>query len=165
MSPEEVIEFFAPHQSSVDIVIDWLVSSGIERHRVGQSVNKQWIQFDATAEEAETLLITDYYIWEHDSGARDISAEGYHVPLHIQEHIDYVTPGIRLRQKRSERANAIRKRGFKDNLNPKPLITKLPGFPHPNSTTCSIYVTAECTRGMQPHKPVCLVENVKLTPL
>lgn len=41
MSPEEVIDFFAPDQSSVDSVIDWLVSSGIARHRISQSTNKQ----------------------------------------------------------------------------------------------------------------------------
>jgi tripeptidyl-peptidase-1 len=29
----------------------------------------------------------------------------------------------------------------------KPFITQLKGFPHPNSTTCATYVTADCTRG------------------
>jgi len=28
----------------------------------------------------------------------------------------------------------------------KPLITQLPGFPHPNSSVCDIYVTAPCTQ-------------------
>lgn len=37
------------------------------------------------------------------------------------------------------------KRSFKDDV--RPFITKLPVFPEPNSTTCSVYVTAECTRG------------------
>jgi len=41
MTPEEVIDFFAPDQSSVDAVIDWLVASGISRNRIGQSANKQ----------------------------------------------------------------------------------------------------------------------------
>lgn len=41
MTSEEVIEFFAPAQSSVDAVIDWLVSSGIGPSRISQSANKQ----------------------------------------------------------------------------------------------------------------------------
>lgn len=41
MTAEEVIDFFAPEESSVNIVIDWLVSSGISRNRIGQSFNKQ----------------------------------------------------------------------------------------------------------------------------
>lgn len=41
MSSAEVIDFFAPQQSSADAVIDWVVASGISRDRVAQSVNKQ----------------------------------------------------------------------------------------------------------------------------
>lgn len=41
MTSEEIIEFFAPGQSSVDSVIDWLVASGITKNRISQSANKQ----------------------------------------------------------------------------------------------------------------------------
>jgi tripeptidyl-peptidase-1 len=41
MTPEEVIDFFAPPQSTVDVVIDWIVKSGISRERIGHSTNKQ----------------------------------------------------------------------------------------------------------------------------
>lgn len=41
MSAKEVIDFFAPHQTSAEAVIDWLVSNGIAKDRIGQSVNKQ----------------------------------------------------------------------------------------------------------------------------
>lgn len=41
MTSEEVIDFFAPAQSSVDAVLDWLTSAGIERRRISQSANKQ----------------------------------------------------------------------------------------------------------------------------
>lgn len=41
MTVEEVTDFFAPAQSSVDAVIDWLVSAGIDRKRISQSANKQ----------------------------------------------------------------------------------------------------------------------------
>jgi tripeptidyl-peptidase I len=41
MSAQEVIDFFAPPQSSIDVVKEWLVSAGIESHRIGHSANKQ----------------------------------------------------------------------------------------------------------------------------
>lgn len=49
----------------------------------------QWIQFDATVAEAEDLLFTDYFYWEHSStGSENIAAEEYHIPAHVQTHID-----------------------------------------------------------------------------
>lgn len=49
----------------------------------------QWIQFDATVAEAEDLLFTDYFYWEHSStGSENIAAEEYHIPAHVQAHID-----------------------------------------------------------------------------
>ena len=41
MTPEEVIEFFAPPMSVVDDVTDWVESSGISKDRIGLSTNKQ----------------------------------------------------------------------------------------------------------------------------
>jgi tripeptidyl-peptidase-1 len=41
MTAEEIIDFFAPPQSSVEIVMTWLSDSGISADRIGQSVNKQ----------------------------------------------------------------------------------------------------------------------------
>lgn len=76
---------------------------------------------------------------EHDTNARNS------IPSHIRDHIDYITPGTRLRQRntRVEKNAKLAKRG--ENT-VKPLITQLPGFPHPNATNCDIYVTADCTR-------------------
>jgi len=94
------------------------------------------------------LLFADFFIWEHVSGTMDISTEEVHLPAHIQGHVDYVTPGSRLRTRRAK-PNALQKRAV-DALGPRrptPKITKLPGFPYPNSTSWDIYVAAECTRG------------------
>jgi len=41
MTAEEVIDFFAPHESSVDTVRNWLHSEGISKDRVSLSANKQ----------------------------------------------------------------------------------------------------------------------------
>jgi tripeptidyl-peptidase-1 len=40
-SPEEVAEIFAPAQSTVDAVYDWLIFAGIAAESISRSVNKQ----------------------------------------------------------------------------------------------------------------------------
>lgn len=70
MTPSEVHDLFAPSQESVDDVRDWLESSGIASGRISHSTNKQWIQFDAEADELEKLLKTEYYIYAHSETGR-----------------------------------------------------------------------------------------------
>lgn len=41
MTADEVIDFFAPHESTSDAVMEWLVDSGIGEDRLAISVNKQ----------------------------------------------------------------------------------------------------------------------------
>lgn len=92
---EEVIEIFAPAQGTVDAIGEWLESAGIQAY--SQSVNKQWMQFDVAVEDLESLLRTKYHEYEHDAtGVTNVACEEYHVPAHIQEHIDYITPGIKM---------------------------------------------------------------------
>jgi tripeptidyl-peptidase-1 len=57
---------FAPSEESVQAVREWLTMFGIHESRVVQSDNKGWIAFDATVEEAEELLLTEYYEHEHN---------------------------------------------------------------------------------------------------
>lgn len=70
MSVSDVHDLFAPSQESVDKVRGWLESSGIAADRISQSVNKQWMQFDADAEEVEKLLRAEYYIYSHSETGR-----------------------------------------------------------------------------------------------
>lgn len=56
---------FAPVKDSVDAVKQWLTSAGIEAKRISQSVNKQWMQLDLSASEAEQLLQTKYHFYDH----------------------------------------------------------------------------------------------------
>ena len=64
-SPEQVIELFKPSDETVEAVRSWLVDAGIAAHRITHSDNKGWLAFDATAEEAEGLLQTEYHTYEH----------------------------------------------------------------------------------------------------
>ncbi|KAJ0109613.1 hypothetical protein J7T55_014175 [Diaporthe amygdali] len=156
MTPREVIDFFAPPKESVEVVRDWLVASGINVTRISQSVNKQWIQFDATTAEVENLLVTDYYYWEHSpTGSENIAAEEYHIPAHVQTHIDYITPGIRLRAdpgrvrslKRRAEAEQFGKRAVKAmNTGIDVIGPDASSLPPLNSSVCDSYVTQECIR-------------------
>ncbi|KAJ1328207.1 tripeptidyl-peptidase I [Microdochium nivale] len=161
MTAEEVIDFFAPPQSLVDAVAGWISSSGISEERIGLSANKQWLQFDATTEEVEALLYAEFHVWQHTDGFQEVSTEAYHVPADIREHIDYITPGTRLRAIKSradhallssaeKRASKGRGRIGSGHVPPKALyITKLGSQPEPfvvNSTSCDVHIVADCIR-------------------
>ncbi|KAI4726541.1 aorsin [Aureobasidium sp. EXF-10728] len=92
---EQVNEIFAPAKASIDSVMDWLASHNV--NGISLSANKQWLQFDAPVEVAEKLFKTDYHVYEHaTSGGKNVACDEYHVPEHLSEHIDYITPGIKL---------------------------------------------------------------------
>ena len=65
MTEAEVHDFFAPGQKAIEDVRSWLESSGISGDRVSHSVNKQWLQFEASTEELEALLRTEYRLYSH----------------------------------------------------------------------------------------------------
>lgn len=68
---------FSPEQSTVDTVRAWLIDSGINPKRITHSDNKGWLAFDATTEEAEALLLTEYHLYEHEDGHTAPACERY----------------------------------------------------------------------------------------
>ncbi|EPS39904.1 hypothetical protein H072_6208 [Dactylellina haptotyla CBS 200.50] len=97
LSEDEVFEMFAPSRDSERAVIEWLESSGIALERISISRNRQWVQFDAQVSDVESLLLTEYHIYEHEPSRRiNVACDEYHVPDDIQKHIDYINPGIKL---------------------------------------------------------------------
>ena len=93
-SAQQIAETFAPRQESVKAVIDWLVSSGITLERVSRSQSLGWLHFDATVEEAERLLKTEYHVYTHRTGRPHVACSEYHVPKYISRHIDFITPTV-----------------------------------------------------------------------
>ncbi|PWY96667.1 aorsin [Aspergillus sclerotioniger CBS 115572] len=94
---EEVANTFAPSDETVKAVRSWLVGAGVDESRLAQTKNQGWIVFGASAKEAEALLHTKYYHYtDKISGTKAIAAEEYRVPQHIQQHIDFVKPGVLL---------------------------------------------------------------------
>jgi tripeptidyl-peptidase-1 len=94
-SQEEVLTAFAPSSDTVGAVAHWLTESGgIAKERITHTENKAWITFEATVEEAEGLLMTEYYELE-DGKKRMVSCDQYHLPGYLLEHVDYITPGVK----------------------------------------------------------------------
>lgn len=93
-SAQKVMETFAPKQETIDTVKAWLEQSGIELGRVKMSPSRNWMEFNATAEEAERLLKTEYHLYHHESGHKHIACNHYSIPTHLTEHIDIVTPTV-----------------------------------------------------------------------
>ncbi|TAQ88300.1 hypothetical protein B7494_g3398 [Chlorociboria aeruginascens] len=143
---EEVIEMFSPDQKAVDMVIEWLVSFGIAREQIIHSDNRGWLAFDATTDEAERLLHTKYHSFEHiSSGHLAPATDLYHIPIHVQEHIDYITPGIKLLapRNRENRKRGIGKHSYFQSISPLPFTASANPL-----ANCDILITPECIKAL-----------------
>jgi len=162
---DEVIDLFAPAQEAVDAFQSWLQDAGIAAHRISQSANKQWIQFDAKTHEAEELLRTKYFHFEHEpTGNMHVACDEYHLPEHLTQHVDYVTPGLKLLgggkasngRTLNGRKGELEKRGFRTGANqnftgivPKLIDLPLSALNNSNDLSkCDTYVTPPCIMAM-----------------
>ena len=137
----------------------WLESSGIDPRRISVSSNRQWLEFDASTDEAERLLKTEYHVYEHTSSGRtNVGCDEYHVPEHIKEHIDYVTPGLKLLSDgKSSEDVSLSKRGFKSQgqnkfnppiFGPQVPSNQVPKGPQAQLANCGTYITPPCIAAM-----------------
>jgi tripeptidyl-peptidase-1 len=54
-----------------------------------------WLNFNATVSEAENVLNTKYYVYEHkETGQPHIACDQYSVPTALQDTIDFITPTL-----------------------------------------------------------------------
>jgi tripeptidyl-peptidase-1 len=111
-----------------------------------------WVKFDATVEEAESLLKTEYNIYTHATTGKDhLAVEEYSVPVHIQEHVDFITPTVQfeatveLKAKRADLQGRSLKVKPTSQLIPDPLRVPLSEVTF-NLTNCDRYITPECLR-------------------
>lgn len=145
---------FAPSQTSVEAVTRWLITAGIAN--VSLSVNRQWVQFDVFAEKVEELLLAEFYEYEHvASGSKTIAVDEYHVPVGLQEHVDYITPGVRLRVDPAKLKRTIRSKMKKRAINKgsrqhheEALHTDVESLVDISSSlgACDVDLTAACIR-------------------
>lgn len=110
---KEIAEAFAPSKETLDAVKDWLSSAGIHSTRVKQGQSLGFVEFDATVDEAEYLLSTEYNVYEHtETGQPHIACEEYSVPAYLTDHVDFVYPTVHFdaKIKRNENSDNLKKR-------------------------------------------------------
>ncbi|CZR62185.1 related to Tripeptidyl-peptidase sed1 [Phialocephala subalpina] len=154
MSAKEVSDFFRPSSESIGSVRDWLHSSGIDTDRHQVSPGRGWLKFDATIEELESLLSTEYHVYEHsETEELHIGCDGYHVPLGVHSHIDFISPTVSTIQIKSRASK--QKRGstkaspasFPPYVKPANLNLDPAAFAASGSTIpCYTAVTPDCLR-------------------
>jgi len=91
MTKEEVEELTSPDQNAIEAVLDWFGAKPEHYHSGG------FIRRVVSVSEAETLLNSNYYVFEHTSGRQVIRMiSSYSVSGSVASHISFLTPSIRL---------------------------------------------------------------------
>jgi tripeptidyl-peptidase-1 len=174
---EAVHDMFAPSEETVETVREWLVASGIEISHIVHSDNKGWLAFDIPTWQAEELFQTKYHEHVHvETGAVKVGSDEYenllpnwsciclilflryYLPEHVREHVDYISPGVKLSApmrkaeiKRSSKARNFHKPGpWKQPHNPHFQWTPPPGasgLPE-DLKACSLNMTPTCLRAL-----------------
>lgn len=122
-SAGEVFRKFSPSAESIGAVLAWLEENGFDSSRAKLTRNRGWIEVQATVEEAERLLQTEYHVYGHETGQEHVgeqhssssdfvnftscvACDSYHLPEHVQSHVDFVTPTVHFDAKISKRSGS-----------------------------------------------------------
>ena len=166
---QQVIEAFKPSDDTIGTVHRWLVDAGIESESIAHTDNKAWFAFYATAEQLENLLHAEFHEFE-DLRTGDIApaCDRYHLPEHIQQHVDYVTPGIRpvasMKKSNEYPSETLSKRRQPQpekrsgrTLHHRPTHA-MPSHPESNLDTCDITITPACIAALYEIPPATLAD-------
>lgn len=93
-SAAQVAVKFAPSAETIETVTNWLLDSGFTIERIRLTNTKGWIELNATVQETEDLLNTEYHVYKHSSGKEHVSCKSYHLPAHVAPHVELVTPTV-----------------------------------------------------------------------
>ncbi|KAI9722688.1 MAG: hypothetical protein M1812_001619 [Candelaria pacifica] len=91
---KEVAEKFAPSKETVAAVEEWLAHSDIPLNSISTSQGLNWLNFNITVSRAESLLKTQYHVYQHATGQPHIACESYSIPETLREHVDFITPTV-----------------------------------------------------------------------
>lgn len=80
----------------------------------------------------------------------------YHIPSHVQEHVDYITPGIKListsKKDLAKRSTQLGRGGGHGRHGKGPIWAPkpMPNFPNPlsNLSTCDVLITPACVKAL-----------------
>ncbi|KAL8739876.1 MAG: hypothetical protein Q9190_007361 [Brigantiaea leucoxantha] len=162
----KIREKFAPKAETIEAVGGWLTESGIDPSRIELSSGRNWMMFNASVGEVESLLQTKYNYYTHASGQGHIACDEYRVPQSLSKHIDFIMPTVHFDTKIIDKPGQDQKAKKRDvptnhqpgdpsNIawNPKKGKTiASPNSPSPgvvyNLANCNQYITPECLRAL-----------------
>lgn len=114
LTRSEINKLVAPSKHSVDAVVSWLAEHGVTSDMLENTEGSDFISFRAPIAVGNKLLKTTYNVYQHSAtGHQVIRATEYHVPEHIQQHIDFVSPTVRFPHttKRAPEIHSVDKNG------------------------------------------------------
>ncbi|KAH8994045.1 subtilisin-like protein [Lactarius akahatsu] len=155
-TPERVADFFAPSESTT-------------------FPQQGWIEVNVTVATAERLLDTEYHVYKHPSGAKQLGCHSYSVPEHISDHVEIIKPTVHFNHRVSEDPTRLRKRANPNHLGqpfsgqgPKTNGAKIDAAL--SLATCDQFITPDCLRALYNfhYTPVATAKNsygiVEFTP-
>ena len=94
-TPSSVAGTFRPSQHAVDTVRSWLTDDrGVRSGNIRLSHDGGALVLNVTIAEAESILGTEYNVYQHTEGERERVGchQGHSLPEHVAEHVDFVWP-------------------------------------------------------------------------
>jgi len=106
-----VNELVKPADNTLELVHEWLLDHGIERHMLEYSPARDWIKVSLPVKSVELLLDTKYSVFRHKDGEYAVRAPNWSLPRHLHDHIETIQPTTAfLRPKEKKRTPAFKKR-------------------------------------------------------
>ncbi|KAI0649097.1 subtilisin-like protein [Trametes meyenii] len=157
-TPSRVLETFRPSKASHDSVRAWLSGDGIDGSRIRASKDQSYLLVNVSVAEAESLLATQYYVYQHEDGYEHVGCHhGYHLPEHIVDHVDLVSPTVHFETLRFA-SHAMRKRSVRPSSsnmqrpNGAP-VSKMNGTVYTDAEHCDQQATLDCFRALYDFYP------------
>ncbi|KAI8980197.1 subtilisin-like protein [Trametes punicea] len=112
-APSKVIDAFRPPAESLNTVHDWLSSEGVDASRIKLSKDHSYVHVNVSIAEAERILATTYYVYRHTDGSEQVGChQGYHLPEHVVDHVDFISPTVQFETVRLRPHASHGKRSF-----------------------------------------------------
>lgn len=105
LSADEVRELVKPSEETLGLVHEWLEDNGAVPS--SYSAAKDWLMVSLPVSQIEALLDTEYYVYEHEEGARLVRASKWSLPMHLHEHIDTIQPTTSFFRARAQKSMHI----------------------------------------------------------
>ncbi|KAK5130234.1 hypothetical protein LTR08_002280 [Meristemomyces frigidus] len=92
LSSDDVNKLVAPDEDTLSAVHDWLEGNSVRLDQVDYSPSRDWIIVPLSIGDIETLLDTEYHIYENAEGTQVVRTPQYSLPKSLHRHVDVVQP-------------------------------------------------------------------------